>query len=359
METFQPTYKLARANFRAAAKAAGARLARYGRKDLRGAQGETLCVDVAVLGPSQSDKVAIVISGVHGGEAFAGAAVQTAWLQSGAHQALPPDLRLVFVHGANPWGFSHMLRTTEANIDLNRNFRRTWPVPENPAYSQLARYFHTDRADAASDLRAWRAFCAYLDEHGWEIEGRAISGQSQDPQGMYYCGNGPDWANHTFRRILNEHLSGATKVGFIDFHTGVGDYGEVVHLVFAPAGSEERARALAWWQVAGDGSSGFRAGSVPAYDGLLCGAIAQEFPDARVAGSVVEFGTGDAFSVFRQDRMERWLRHEGRSEPNQPELRALCRDAATLRDPGWRRLVLNEGAACIDSLLAGLSGWNT
>jgi len=358
METFRSTYKLAREGFRAAARHADARLARYGRTDLRGAQGEPLSVDVAILGPAQSERAAIVISGVHGGEAFAGSAVQASWLLSGAHLALPPDLRVVLVHGANPWGFSHMLRTTEANIDLNRNFRRTWPVPENRAYSQLAPYFQADRPDAGADLRVWRAYSAYLDECGWDIEGQAISGQSQDPQGVFFSGTGPDWANHTFRRILNDHLAGATKVGFIDFHTGVGEYGEVVHLIFAAPESDERAQTLAWWKLDGDGSSGFRAGSVPPYEGLLCGAIAQELPDARVAGSVMEFGTGDAFSVFRQDRLERWLRHEGRSEPNQGELRALCRDATTLRDPGWRHLVLTEGVARIDSLLKGLAGWN-
>jgi len=250
-----------------------------------------------------------------------------------------------------------MLRTTEANIDLNRNFHTTWPVAENRAYAELSPFLHAHQLDAHDDLSAWRAYSAYLDEHGWDIEGRAISGQAQFPDGLFYCGTGPDWANRTFRRILTEHLSGAGHVGFIDFHTGVGDFGEVVHLVFAPDGSEERSRAMAWWGLDGDGSAGFRAGSVPPYEGLLCGAIAQQLSGVRVAGAVIEFGTGDAFSVFRQDRMERWLRFEGRSEPDQAALRACCRDASSPPNPGWRRLVLREGGRNIDRLLSGLAAW--
>lgn len=358
MHEFSTTYSQARTTFMAAAGNAGAENFSYGRSDVFGAQGEALSVDVAVLGPAQADKAAIVISGVHGGEAFTGSAAQVSWLQSEAPMALPPGLRVVLVHGANPWGFSHMLRTTEANIDLNRNFHTAWPVPENQAYRQLAPYFHTDQSDAAEDLRAWRAYCTYLDQNGWDIEGRAISGQSQDPKGIFYTGTSPDWANLTFRRILNDHFYGVTRIGFIDFHTGVGDYGEIVHLIFAAADSDERARAMTWWQLDGDGSSGFRAGSVPPYEGLLCGAIAQELPDTRIAGSVIEFGTGDAFSVFRQDRFERWLRHEGQGEPDQTGLRDFCRDATTLRDHGWRQLVLKQGSARINRMLMGLAAWN-
>jgi hypothetical protein len=31
-------------------------------------------------------------------------------------------VNVVALHALNPWGFSHLSRTDEANIDLNRNF---------------------------------------------------------------------------------------------------------------------------------------------------------------------------------------------------------------------------------------------
>ena len=31
-------------------------------------------------------------------------------------------LGVVLVHGLNPYGFAHFTRTTENNVDLNRNF---------------------------------------------------------------------------------------------------------------------------------------------------------------------------------------------------------------------------------------------
>jgi hypothetical protein len=60
-----------------------------------------------------------------------------------------------------------------------------------------------------------------------------------------YGGQAPRWSNRTFRHIVREYLSNAGTIGFLDWHTGIGEFGEVVHLIFDPPGSEEhRARRL-------------------------------------------------------------------------------------------------------------------
>lgn len=357
MDCFHETYPDCVTAFREAAEHAGARQARYLRDDVAGADGEPLSVDLALLGEESADRVALVLSGLHGAEAYAGSAVQIAWLGTHGRAPLPAGVRLVLVHGVNPWGFSQMLRTTEKNIDLNRNFRSSWPGPDNGAYDALAPFLHGSRFDAADDLRAWRDYKAYLDRHGWDVEGRAISGQAQSPDGLFYCGDAPDWANLTFRRLIRDHLTGATRAGFIDLHTGIGEFGEIVHLIFAPDGSEERAQARSWWGLGDDGRAGFRAGIVPPYEGLACNAVAQELSGARIAGAVVEFGVCDAYALFRGDRLDRWLRTDGRADPDHAALRRLSRDTFTPRDPSWRRLVIREGTARIDQLLRGLAQW--
>src|SRR5262249_42120759 len=131
---FAASYADARARFRAAAAAAGGALTEY-RNDAagHGPGGETLACDAARFGPRAADRVLVVISGVHGKEGYAGSAVQCGWIAAGGPGRLAPGCALVLIHAINPWGFAYGSRTTEGNIDLNRNFVDfSRPPPANP-----------------------------------------------------------------------------------------------------------------------------------------------------------------------------------------------------------------------------------
>ena len=123
MDSFTESYAEARGKFLAAALDAGARLHSYGRDDLKGSAGEPLLCDVAILGPENAPRAAIAITGTHGIEGFTGSAVLHRWLTS-RRSAQHNDVKVVLVHAINPWAFSHKTRTTENNVDLNRNFIR-------------------------------------------------------------------------------------------------------------------------------------------------------------------------------------------------------------------------------------------
>ena len=58
---------------------------------------------------------------------------------------------------------------------------------------------------------------------------------------------------------------------------------------------------------------------------LLCQAIRQERPDARVAGAVIEFGTSDDYQLFRGELIDRWLRFEGHGHLDAKALRGSRR----------------------------------
>src|SRR4051812_48807751 len=104
---FSGSYVEARERFRERAAAAGAMLSTYLLGDVRGAQGEDLSVDVAVLGDAGAGKALLSISGTHGLEAAAGSAAQLAFLESLAQDTTPAGIKLVFVHSLNPYGHSH------------------------------------------------------------------------------------------------------------------------------------------------------------------------------------------------------------------------------------------------------------
>src|SRR5690606_20581069 len=88
-----------------------------------------------------------------------------------------------------------------------------------------------------------------------------------------------------------EHLDGADKVGFIDWHTGIGEYAEPFFLCFNEEGSPLQARAATWWghdRVLGQRPNGL---ARPNYQGLVFFGI-QEFLTGRpLVGAVIEFGT--------------------------------------------------------------------
>ena len=356
---FSDSYREAQGKFLAAARNADAQLYGYGRDDLTGAEGEPLVCDVAVLGRSDAERAAIVITGTHGAECFAPSAILHRWLTSPRSRAEIGDIKVVLVHALNCWGFSHKTRTTENNVDLNRNCMAQDDDygRENASYDKLVPFLHAEVFTAEENLRAYRAYKSYLDLHGWHIENEMLEGQSHRPDGIFYTGTGPEWANRTFRRIVTEHLSDATTIGFIDWHTAVGSFGEVVYLIFDDEGSPEHEAATRWWGSCEANKAAFSANAVPKYRGLVCGAIRQELPSPRIAGAVVEFGTADAFTLFRADRLDRWLNFEGRNDPEYDQFRDDYKDANFPRDVAWRRLVLSEGPAIINRLITGVREW--
>jgi hypothetical protein len=361
MDSFSGSYAEARAKFIAAASAANARIYNYGRSDLEGREGERLTCDVAVLGEDTTEMAVIVITGTHGIEGYCGSAILHRWLISQVGNTLDKSIKIVLVHAINPWAFSHNTRTTENNVDLNRNFLLNRASFErlNPSYDKLMPFLHVKTYSADQNLTNHRAYKAFLDQHGWYIENEMLQGQTHRADGLFYAGKQPEWANHTFRKIINDHLSSANTIGFVDWHTGVGSYGEVVHLIFDDVGSAEHAAASQWWgNVATDGGA-FNSGTVPKYEGLLCKAIRQELAKPRIAGGVIEFGTADDYGMFRADCLDRWLRFEGREDKQYSQFRDDYRSANCPSDVAWRRLVLREGPIKIDQLIHGVSIWHS
>jgi len=358
-DSFSYSYAEARDKFLAAARDAEAHIHSYGRDDLKGKDGERLVCDVAVLGADDAERAAIIITGTHGAEGYCASAILHRWLASRAADLDLKDLKIVLVHAINPWAFSHKTRATENNVDLNRNFLPADSTygSQNPSYDKLVPFLHADRLHARDELAAHLAYKSFLDKHGWHIENEAWAGQGHRPDGICYTGHEPEWANRIFRGIVNEHLGATKTIGFIDWHTCVGRFGEIVYLIFDEEGTPEHKAAAGWWSRGEGDRHAFNAGTVPRYEGLLCKAIRQELPASRIAGAVIEFGTVDEYALFRADRLDRWLRSEGRDDPDHDLLREDYMNVCCPRDITWRRHVLTEGPAVMDRLIDGVLAW--
>src|SRR6188472_2882491 len=77
---FAPTYAEARRRFVAAAQARSLAVERHVHPQVRGARGEDLSIDVALLGDPHAPALLVITSAMHGVEGFGGSGCQIALL---------------------------------------------------------------------------------------------------------------------------------------------------------------------------------------------------------------------------------------------------------------------------------------
>ena len=160
---FSVTYTEARKRFIEAAEATGFSI-HSERHPVSGPAGEELAMDFAVGGPEDAEKALVVISGTHGPEGYTGSACQLGFLESATLREMYSHHRVVLVHAHNPYGFAWMRRTTEGNVDLNRNYVDfDKPLRSNPEYDRLHHAFVPTQLD---DPSAEKVLTDYQAEHG-------------------------------------------------------------------------------------------------------------------------------------------------------------------------------------------------
>lgn len=362
LDCYADTYPAARAKFQLAAAEAGAVLFSHVHPQATGPDGGSLAIEVASFGPREATRALLILSGTHGGEGHAGSAAQVALIRTGALADLPPDTRVVLVHALNPYGFAHGTRTTEHNVDLNRNFIDfSGRLPTNPAYLELhdvlCPYDWTPETRASTD-RAIEDWIAKNGRKAWLDS--SMKGQFDDPTGLNYGGRSPEWSHRTLRRIVADELPAVRNLAFIDWHTGLGQPGEPFFLCFNDRGGPEWNRACEWWgRDRVENEVGFEGGQRPPYNGLVFYGVRDMVAPARITGGVIEFGTGPIKASFDQLRADRWLRFG--NVPDDPEriarMRREIRESFTPADPEWRSRVVDHARRIQLQALEGLARW--
>ncbi|MBL8837953.1 MAG: DUF2817 domain-containing protein [Alphaproteobacteria bacterium] len=358
---FGSCYADARHGFRADAGDAAADLQSHVNDEAgHGPTGELLATDVARFGPPGAERVLFVLSGVHGKEGYAGSAVQRGWLAAGGPDRIGRGCAVVLIHAINPWGFAYGSRTTEGNVDLNRNFVDfSKPMPANPDYDALHPIFHTADADPITLNRAISALESARAWMGPKAFSNAMSrGQYSHRDGMMYGGTSPTWSNRTLRAIFAEHARGARSAGLIDLHTGIGDYGATVFICLHAPNSPAWERARGWWGPrAIDGSTLPSEHKVLAdYAGTTFDAFASSAGPCEKTATVIEFGTLDRLSMRRALLVDRWMNTTG--DRSSPEALALMREtvaASAPADPEWRTRVVASGVTVVEEAVAGIA----
>ncbi len=360
---FGETYPESRAKFLLAAAAGDGRTTVYVHPDAIGPDGGSLTMDVAVFGSADASRAFLILSGTHGGEGYTGSAAQIALMETGALSDLPPDVKVVLVHAINPYGFAHWTRTTEHNVDLNRNFIDfAAGPPANPGYEALHPYVCPDQWTDAARTEAQRQVDRWIQENGQQAWIQAIMmGQYDVPTGLNYGGTDREWSNRTLERIVGEHLAGVEKLAFIDWHTGLGDWAEPFFLCFNEYGGPAWERACGWWgRDRIETKGGFAGAERPKYSGLIFNGVEGFVAPAEMTGAVIEFGTLPLDEAYDQLRIDRWLKYgdtSGETPARLAEMRRGVRDGFTPPDPEWRRRVVDHAREIQLQGLRGLCDW--
>ncbi|MDZ4369980.1 MAG: DUF2817 domain-containing protein [Phenylobacterium sp.] len=359
----QETYKDARAAFLEAARDRSAGLSEHLFDGGKGLEGETLAMDVAVMGDPRAPKALLVVSGEHGLEGLPGSGAQVELMRRCPQTA--SDIKIVLVHALNPWGVSHRSRTNEDNVDVNRNFVDfSVPYVRNVAYDAVFPALCPDDWTDDAGEQALAATRRIQAEHGaaFLLDGMT-AGQRHEPTGTNYGGQGPSWTRRTLEAVVAEHLAGCEKVGFVDWHTGFGGYTELFHLCQHAPGAEALEQVALWWgrEAVTRNATAFQnsGGAVPNWQGMFAMALQSLIPNAKVAGSVIEFGTFPNVEVRTAIMIDRFRRfgRENRSSASAEELEERMMGAFAPRDPVWRRAILERSLDAHRQALDGLAAW--
>ena len=351
---FTATYAEARALFLETARAAGATIESHYNPEA-GPDGGKLYTDVARFGPMDAAKVCVATSGTHGPEGFAGSGIQVGFMKNGGHDKLADGTALVLVHAVNPFGFAHIRRVNEDNVDLNRNFIRH---PEdhvaNERYDEARASLAPNELEG-SDIEAVRAFVrSFIADKGARELLETCSGQYNDPKGLFYGGLKPAWSNNTLTAIVKKHCAQAKLVAYIDLHTGLGPHGYGEPISYHAPDEPQHQKAVAWLGESVTTPLGGSA-SVPKNRGKTGFGVIAALPDAEVVCVTLEFGTSPTEEVFGAIRAENWLQFYG--ERNSDIGRAFKAEMRRVFYPdtdAWKAMVWERGDEILSNAVAGL-----
>jgi hypothetical protein len=325
-----------------------------------GAEGEELAIDIAVFGDHDAEKTLFLISGTHGQEGFYGSALQIEFLRD---LEIPEGINVAALHGLNPWGFSHLSRTDNQNIDVNRNFTDYGiPSERDEIYPPLFRALCPD--DWTEDTIDWSKIRDELtQEYGTKrLVSAAGGGQMIEPTGMNYIGTGPSWSRTVVEEELPKIFAKSKKVAFIEWHTGLGDYGKLSHIPMMKSGSAGHERMFEW--LGEDARSTWTRGMgdfngvTPDYRGWFSAWLPSCAPQADWAGMVIEAGTYGVVEVMDGIRIDRWLKFgKGRSCLSRDEMREIMMDKLYPTAPDWRAAALKNGVEAQQCFFEGLQRW--
>lgn len=351
---FAEDYAQARAKFLKAASARSLDVQTHVHPHARGPNGESLAIDVVVLGPRDARSALVITSGTHGAEGFCGSGCQVGLMADDAFVASIErhGSAVILVHALNPYGFAHLSRTTEENVDLNRNFRDFAALVRNDDYLGVHDFIVPATWPPApeNEMRIGQ----YVAAHGaFALQQAITSGQSDRADGLFFAGARAAWSQQTLREVLRQHAAHRRALAWIDIHTGLGPAGHGEKIFAGPDDATMLARAKAYWGA--DVTSIWDGSSTSAkVTGMIFNGALEECPHAEYTGIALEYGTLPVLDVMQALRADQWLQNHPQAPPEQARaIKRQLRDAFYTDTDEWKDLIVAQAR---DASLQALDG---
>jgi hypothetical protein len=316
----------------------------------------------------QPEKIFVLTSGIHGVEAFAGAAVQAYFVDHVLPSIDRTRVGVLLIHALNPYGFKYHRRTTENNVDLNRNF---FPEDaafgyENAGYRRLDAFLNpTSPASLLSPLAWWREGSTLLTDVLTDIPGARAAillGQYDYPNGIYYGGHQPEPNNGLITRLLVDKVSAYRQAFLIDLHTGYGQRG-IQHFwgVQTPSSEAQAAESAVYagYPIVRGGEGTFYkiSGEFGAYFGV-------RFADHLGSAMSFEYGTLDtdtllgSIDALYRVKLENQGFHFGYADAfSQSEIERLFLEGYLPSSAAWREQVIAQAAESLPKILTRIQDY--
>lgn len=357
---FSARYAQARVKFLEGAAAAGMAIRSF-EHPLKGRDGETLAMDVALDGPADAQNLLIVSSACHGVEGYCGSGVQVFATHDAEWRAKAraAGVAVLYIHALNPHGFSHVRRVTNENVDLNRNFQDfSQPLPVNAAYAEIHDLLLPAQWPPTTENNA--AIADYIARNGQlKFQAAVSQGQHQFADGLFFGGTAPTWSNTTLREVLRSYGRQAKRIAWIDLHTGLGPSGVGERIFACKDDKAAFERAKAWWDPKGETriTSIYDGSSTSAFlTGLMWMAAYQECPQAEYTGIAMEYGTLPFTEVSQALRADHWLhKHPDAPAEQHVAIKQQLMDAFYTDTDAWRGQIISQARQAMFQAVDGLS----
>ena len=321
-----------------------------------------LSVDLLYI-PAQKIKKGLVIisSGVHGVEGNVGSALQAMLMQEFMTDEMLADTGFLFIHGINPYGFKYVRRTTENNIDLNRNCLASPELyqTKNEDYPQVIELINPQGKVKTRSMENiffhLRSIKKIATASMPVLRQAVLQGQYEYPQGLYYGGAKPESQIVSVTPFIKKYSSGYRVVLNLDLHTGYGENG-TAHLFTNPVTNPEVRQMMDkvfegykfdW----GDTSDFYTiTGDFTGYVGKII--------DAKYLPMGIEYGTLDSQNTFgsiislQRTLLENQGYHHGyASEADERRVKEMFREMYYPSCTAWRTKVILDTKEMLTSAL--------
>lgn len=307
----------------------------------------------------QPKNLILILSGVHGAEAYTGSAIQTLFLTELFPQLRRKDTGFLLVHALNPFGFKHHQRCTENLVNLNRNCSASPALYQmkNPRSLELSKKFipaqplRENTSPLLKSLRKQGDRVFFGDTSMDELIKGVGPGQYESSEGLEFGGFRPEPQITAWIEYLRKIMPGYKDIFLFDIHTGLGERGrlhlltgdpkmclntELFHKILDPASDQEI------YAFTENEAEGFYE-TFGATNDLVAELTG---PSQRVCALTLEFGTlGHSFEN-QIDSLDRWLlEHQAttygcESEELREEIRNKNLEKFFPQDLEWQRTIL-------------------